>query len=279
MDHQRHGSGCDRRSFIRLVTAASASTLLAESSAALAAPRLRWRWDGSNLPRLGLLVAAFDWNPEIEIAAMNKGHANIFASRIPMRFTPKDLSDLTHADAAADLLMELDLSAILYTGTSTSYVLGLEREKAFKDRLESRTKGIPVVLPAIALAEAAKALNVRRIALVHPPWFPQQPNELGRAYFRAKGFDVVSARPITPARTFSRVSAEEVFRWIVANTPREAEAVVQGGGGLPIIGAIEALEKSLGRPVITANQATFWKGLKLARARAKVSGYGRLFAF
>ncbi len=278
MNQQQHRPRCDRRGFIRLATAAGASTLLAESSAGLAAPRLRWRPDGSNLPRLGLLVAAFDWNPEIEIAAMNNGYANIFTSRIPMRFTPKDLSDLTHADAATDLLMELDLRTILYTGTSTSYVLGLEREKAFKDRLESRTKGIPVVLPAIALAEAAKALKVRRIALVHPPWFPKAANELGRAYFRARGFDVVSVGFITPARSFSEVQAEEVHRWIVANTPPEAEAVVQGGGGLRIIGAIDALERALGRPVITANQATFWQGLRAARARAKVTGYGRLFA-
>jgi maleate isomerase len=190
------------------------------------------------------------------------------------------LSDIKHADSAIDLLMPImDLRAILYTGTSTSYVFGLQKEKEFKDRLENRSHNIPVVMPAMALAEAAKALGVRRIALIHPPWLTKESNELGRAYFQARGFDVVFARPMTPPRKLmSELRAEEVYHWILANTPRNAEAVVQGGGGLRMIGAIEALERSLGRPVITANQATFWKGLKLAGARTSIPGYGRLLA-
>jgi maleate isomerase len=224
-------------------------------------------------------VGDFDWNPEIEIATMNTGQANLFASRmvIPASFQRIGL-DVTHADIATDLLLKLNLRAILYTGTSPSYVFGLKREKEFKDRLEVRTKGIPIVIPAMALADAAQTFGVRRIALVHPPWFMDETNELGRKYFQGRGFDVVSARPIEPRRNFSEVPAAEVYRWIMATTPPQAEAVVVGGGGLRIIGAIEALERSLGRPVITANQATFWQGLKLAGARGSVSGYGRLFA-
>jgi maleate isomerase len=263
-----------RRDLLGLVGFGATTALLPDRVAASAKRHPRWRPDGTGLPRLGLLVGDFDWNPEIEMAVLNQRHANVFASRMAIS-SFQGLSDLAHADAAADLLRRLDLRAILYTGTSTSYVFGLEKEKQFKDRLESRTNK-PVVIPAMALADAAKALGVRRIALVHPPWFTEETNELGRAYFRARGFDVVSARPITPRRTLSEVPAQEVYRWIVANTPPQAEAVVQGGGGLRMIGAIEALERTLGRPVITANQATFWQGLKLAGVRARISGYGRL---
>ena len=268
-----------RRDLMSLAGAGAASALLPRVSTAAPRAHPRWRPDGTGLPRLGLLVADFDWNPEIEIAAMNTGHANVFASRMPLG-SFQGLSDIKHADSAIDLLMRImDLRAILYTGTSTSYVFGLQKEKEFQDRLESRSKNIPVVIPAMALADAAKALGVRRIALVHPPWFTEQSNERGRAYFQARGFDVLSARPITPPRpSMSELRAEEVYHWIMANTPRQAEAVVQGGGGLRIIGAIEALERSLGRPVITANQATFWKGLEITGARAKIPGYGRLLA-
>lgn len=267
-----------RRDLIRFAGMGAATALSPNASTALTATNPRWRPDGTGLPRLGLIVADFDWNPEIEIGVINGGHANVFASRMSIS-SFQGLSDVAHADAATDQLTRLNLGAILYTGTSTSYIFGLQKEKQFKDRLESRSKGIPVVIPAMALAEAAKGLGMQRIALVHPPWFTDQTNELGRAYFRANGFDVVSARPIRPARnSMSELRAEEVYHWIVANTPPQAEAVVQGGGGLRIIGAIEALEESLGRPVITANQATFWKGLKITGARATISGYGRLLA-
>ena len=268
-----------RRDLMSLAGAGAASALLPRVSTAAPRAHPRWRPDGTGLPRLGLLVADFDWNPEIEIEAMNNGSANVFASRMPIE-SFQGLSDIKHADSAIDLLMRIkNLGAILYTGTSTSYLFGLQKEKEFKDRLESRSQNIPVVMPAMALAEAAKALRARRIALIHPPWFTEESNELGRAYFRARGFDVVFARPMTPPRKLmSELRAEEVYNWILANTPRDAEAVVQGGGGLRMIGAIEALERSLGRPVITANQATFWKGLKLAGAQVRISGYGRLLA-
>ena len=270
--------GClGRRDFIGLAAVGATTALAAKPGTAFAASGMQWRPDGTNLPRLGLLVAAHDWNPEIEIAAMNDGQANIFASRMPIRFTREVLSDFTHADAAADLLTRLNAGAVLYTSTSTGYFLGPEREEAFKKRLEGRMGGIPIATAAMALVEALKTLNVRRIALVHPPWFGDEQHEVGRAYFQARGFDVVSALRVTPARTLSEVSAQEVYRWVLTNTPPKAEAVVQGGGGLRMIGAIDALEQALSRPVITANQAALWHGLGLAGGRARIVNYGRLF--
>ena len=268
-----------RKDIIRLAGVGAASALLPHASTASATSRINWRPDGTNQPRLGLLVAAHDWNPEVELTAMCQGQVNICTSRMPIQFNRKNLSEITHADAAADLLTRLNLGAVLYTSTSTSYFLGIEGEEVFKKRLEGRVQGVPLVMPAMALAEALKTSNLHRIALVHPPWFSEEQNELGRAYFRSQGFEVLSALAIKPARSFTEVSAKEVYRWVMENTPREAEAVVQGGGGLRFIGAIQALEKSLRRPVITANQATLWAGLKLAGARVSISGYGRMFAW
>jgi len=60
--------------------------------------------------------------------------------------------------------------------------------------------------------------------------------------------------------------------------PDSAEAAVIGGGGFRAIGAIEALEAALGRPVLSANQAAFWYALRLSGVTNGVSGYGRIFA-
>ena len=59
--------------------------------------------------------------------------------------------------------------------------------------------------------------------------------------------------------------------------PESAEAVFIGGNGFRAVGAIEALEEDLGRPVLTANQVILWHGLRLAGAKARVLGYGRVF--
>lgn len=42
-------------------------------------------------------------------------------------------------------------------------------------------------------------------------------------------------------------------------------------------GAIQALENTLGRPVITSNQVAFWAALHLANKPARITGYGQLF--
>ncbi|MCJ9714596.1 Asp/Glu racemase, partial [Bordetella hinzii] len=44
------------------------------------------------------------------------------------------------------------------------------------------------------------------------------------------------------------------------------------------VGAIEALERKLGKPVISAIQASFWHCLELTGAAGAKPGYGQLFA-
>jgi len=38
------------------------------------------------------------------------------------------------------------------------------------------------------------------------------------------------------------------------------------------------LEREIGKPVVTSCQAYIWYGLKLARVREKITGFGRLMA-
>ncbi len=58
---------------------------------------------------------------------------------------------------------------------------------------------------------------------------------------------------------------------VVANLNRP------GGNGFRAIGAIQALDEDLRRPVLTANQVAFWHALCLAGVCAPVEGYGQIF--
>jgi len=69
-----------------------------------------------------------------------------------------------------------------------------------------------------------------------------------------------------------------VYEWVRAKTPSQAQAVFIGGNGLRAVGAIRALEETVRRPVITANQVLLWAALRAARLRTDITGYGRLFA-
>ena len=46
---------------------------------------------------------------------------------------------------------------------------------------------------------------------------------------------------------------------------------------MPSVVIIDSLEQDRGIPVVTSMQAMMWAGLGLARVKAEVAGYGRLF--
>ena len=70
----------------------------------------------------------------------------------------------------------------------------------------------------------------------------------------------------------------EVFAFVSAHAAETADAVFVGGNGLRAIGAIQALEERLRKPVLTANQVLMWEALRTLKGAGGVTRYGRLFA-
>lgn len=180
-------------------------------------------------------------------------------------------------DTAADMLGRSSVDVIGYSSTSSAYAIGFDAEAAVVSRL-SQQVGIPVVATCASAVLALHLLDVERVALVDPPWFDTELNELGAAYFRSAGFDVVSSMSAGLSRDSRRIDAGAVFEWTSRHVGDDAEAVFIGGNGFRAAGAIAPLEAALGRPVLTSNQVLLWNLLAHAGATFEVSGYGRLFA-
>ena len=125
---------------------------------------------------------------------------------------------------------------------------------------------------------ALGVLDVERIALVEPPWFDDELNELGAAYFRSQGFDVVSSASADLSQDPRQIDAASVCEWTSRHVTDDAEAVVMGGNGFRAAGAIAPLEAALGRPILTSNQVMLWNLLASAGATFTIRGYGQLFA-
>jgi maleate isomerase len=180
-------------------------------------------------------------------------------------------------DNAIELLAAVSPHVILYAFTSGSYLLDAKEEEALRVRLEQRGGGVPILLTCSAGVSALRVLGAKRVAIVHPPWFSAQLNARGEQYYQARGFELVFCAPMNPARPFTEVPASEVFDWVRTNVPRQAEAVFIAGNGLRAVGVIQALEKSLRRPVLTANQVLLWQALQRVGAAGRVAQYGRIF--
>jgi maleate isomerase len=114
-----------------------------------------------------------------------------------------------------------------------------------------------------AVLQPLSALNVERVALVHP--YSTAVSDRLRSYLGEAGIEVVAARNITVALgavhtvTYAEVAA--VFR--ATNTPR-TEPVFVSCTGLPTYDLIAPIEAELGKPLVTANQAGLWSALHAA---------------
>ena len=167
----------------------------------------------------------------------------------------------SRVDLAVELLAAVKPHSIMYAFIGSSYVLGAAGDEALRSRLERVAAGITEILAAEAASAALRSVNARRVAIIHPPWFSEETNDGGRAYFQGQGFTVVSCARVLPLRDFQEVPPAEVHRWAATTVPKEAEAVLIAGNGLRAVGVINALEDTLSRPVLTANQVTFWRAL------------------
>jgi maleate isomerase len=279
----------NRRSFLTALSLGSGSWCALPAMAQTAGvDRHSWQPDGLGYrARIGLLTPHDDAVPESALWTMAPEDVSVHVARVLLVDT-RTFADPPHPDEATALLAALPMQAIVFAFTTTSYLLGPEGEQALKARLEQRTNGIPVLLSCPAAVTAFRTLGVRRIALMHQPWFADDEQQLGIAYFRNQGFEVVYAnqmrlrglpvaKPADPLRKFTELYPAELYAFTRTQVPATAEAVLFSGNGFRAIGVIAALEEDFGRPVLTANQVAFWYALRQAGVRAPVHGYGRVF--
>ena len=269
-----------RRQFLGVTAVGVAAELLARPSSPAAAPLQDWRPDGvGSIARIGILTPAFDPVPESEAWAMAPKGVSIHAARV-LRRQGEDarlFAEPSRVDSPVESLAAVKPRSIMYAFMSSSYVLGTGGDEALRTRLERVAGGIPVILAAEAASAALHAVKARRVAIVHPPWFSEETNDRGRTYFQAQGFAVVSCARVLPLRDFQEVPPPELHRWVATTVPKEAEAVLIAGNGLRAVGVINALEEALSKPVLTANQVTFWRALNRIEKPPQVTQFGRLF--
>lgn len=268
-----------RRQFLGVTAVGLAAELLPHPSLPATDSAQDWRSDGvGSIARIGVLTPAFDPVPESEAWAMAPKGISIHTARVRWKREDARLfAEPSRVDSAVELLAAVKPHSIVYAFTSSSYVLGAAGDEVLRARLERVAAGIPVILAAEAASAALRAVNARRVAIIHPPWFSEETNDRGGTYFRGQGFAVVSCARLLPLRDFQEVPPAEVHRWAATTVPNEAEAVLIAGNGLRAVGVINALEDTLSRPVLTANQVTFWRALERLEGRPQVTQFGRLF--
>lgn len=239
---------------------------------------------------VGVLTPHTAAGPDVELPAMTSGRIATVVARTgspppaghePPRFVPPPHSELGAStelaaiERAALTFRGSTLDAVAHASTTVGYVIGHRDEAATVQRLSQRF-GVPAVASCAAAVAALRTHGVERVQVVHPPWFDDEFDELGDAYFRGQGLDAVVTKAVGLPADPACVEPQHVVDWTEGHLEDRVEAVFFAGNGFRAAEAVEELELRTARLVLEANQALLWEILVATGTRWDVTGYGRL---
>ncbi|MDT0396808.1 MULTISPECIES: aspartate/glutamate racemase family protein [Streptomyces] len=189
------------------------------------------------------------------------------------------LREMGSPERLADGLQQLRLSGaetVVWACTSGSFVHGWEGAHEQVRNL-ARAAGMPASSTSFAFVHALREVGARRVAV--GATYPDDVAELFAGFLRAGGVEVAGVRGagIITAAEVGTWGEEEVLALARAADTPDADVLLLPDTALHTIAHVPALEKELGKPVLTANQVTVWEGLRLADRRVNAPGLGALF--
>jgi len=145
-----------------------------------------------------------------------------------------------------------------YACTSGSFVRGLTGERELVQAMQKA--GAPVAVTTTgALVEAMSRLGVSRVS-VATPYEQELAIRLG-AFLVEAGVEMVGSAHLGLVGDIWKVPYDTTAALIRRADHPGAEAILVSCTNLPTYDVIAPLEAELGKPVITANQATMWAAL------------------
>lgn len=231
--------------------------------------------------RLGFLLPPGNPNVEPELFALKPPGVSVHFGRMTARGTPgahdgqdaRTKSQLDHIDEPTEMLAHIRPQVIALAHTASSYMLGREGEKALTARLEQQYN-VRFTSAFASVIAAMNKLGVKKVALGTP--YAEAQTLAGKRALEEYGITVVNARRLENVRNIYEETPERAYSLAKsANTP-EAEVVFLSGVGMPTIEVLEALERDLGKPVISSVAAMMWHCLHIAGVEPVVPGYGSL---
>lgn len=229
--------------------------------------------------RVGAIVVSDNVISECDYWRMAPQGVSVHAARMRIIDSDQPVERLAQmaprARLAAEDLATLSPDVVVYACTSGSFFQGRDWEKNYMREL-GEVAGCEVLSTAYASILALQSVGARKVSVATP--YTKEINELLPGYFADCGVEIDSlvTADLHSSADVHRLSPETIYQLIMQAATDDSQAVFFACTAVPALDVIELAEQDLGRPVITANQATFWAALRVAGIRDSVSGFGEL---
>ena len=176
---------------------------------------------------------------------------------------------------AAELLgdSKCDVTILQCTGTSMSG--GVEKEKEVISAIEKIT-GHPAASAASSLMDAFRALEAKKLVFVSET--AQGGHYKKLLFLKEAGLEIIADRAmgLEGSDIYCTTPPSYWYENVVAMKNDSADVYFISCANIQSIDVIEDLERELGNPVVTSNQAALWCAMRLAGIQDKISGLGTL---
>ncbi len=220
------------------------------------------------------MTAAFGWRARIALilpadnVVMEPELADLDIPGVSfhgLRLTAIDVVGMrAQAVELSSALSEMGVDMVVYACAETSFNGGDSARRTLSELVADRS-GLPVVTATDAMLEGARALGIRRPAVVTP--YSERSGALFESTLGTAGLEVQSARH----HDFS-ADGDDPREWFYTNRQPittvlelaaevdvpSADSLVLAATNIPVIGAIRTLEERTGKPVVTSNQSILW---------------------
>jgi maleate isomerase len=229
--------------------------------------------------RLGIVVPSVNTVMEPWAQKVVPGGVSIFAARmfIPPATTPEAFieMDRNEGKAAIRQLSSVFPDAIAYGCTASSIVQGLAYDAHLRSEIEE-AYAVPATTAAHAILTAAQTLGATTVSIVSP--YTDEVDAAEHRYFESAGLKLRGGAHLGISDGFrlAEPEPEALLALGLRGCDAGADALIVSCLNTRSHTVIAALEKALGKPVITSTQATLWHALRLAGIDDPIKGYGRL---
>lgn len=226
--------------------------------------------------KIGIIVVSVNTILEPELSRAVPEGVELHFTRARLRSEdPAELKRMEdEGPAAAELLADAGMDVIVFACTAASLYRGPGQDREIVDRIEART-GIRAVATSGAVLRAFEALGMRKIGLGSP--YSDRMNQMEETFFRGSGVDVLRMKGLgCKGGEMALVPTDEVRRTAQAVNSPDADGIFLSCTNWRTLGILESLERDLGKPVTSSNQASLWAALRMAGVKDPVPGFGRL---
>jgi len=233
--------------------------------------------------RLGFLIPSVNVVLEQEVSQMLPRGVSAHFARIRMKLelTENELRELAGEKmlTAAKELADAKVDVIAFGCTVGSLIGGPGYEQEITNKIKESTN-VPAITTATAVVNALKHMGIRKICVATP--YEEWLNKKEKDFLEANGFEVLTIKGLgvvgPPGADPSKVPPEIVYGFAKKVDSPDAEGLFISCTDFRTIEILETLEKDLGKPVISSNQATLWMALRIAQVKEEIKGYGKLLA-